>query len=843
MKKLLIILLFCGAAAVSYGQSGYTTINARYNWLGGIFKALGIPSGGTAAFQSGQAVRAGALYYDSTGVDSGLYVWGGLSWRNITPVSGTTYTAGSGIGISGDSIHIGGRTYAPAIFYDERSIVLTGHSLKITSGYADTTVGGNAGTYSFANKPYSPLQFGRMDSLTANDVALSIVPLSTINSIRIMKYGSGGLHNTGIFGNRFAYYHYANDSAVIRSSSTFNMAISGEQRLRIDSNYSGTRTVYRTGTSSLTRSEGPAAIGANTVIDNFDVTKHILVRGTLSGFTSKLNGSSTTNDTIENFIHFNTSVNIGAPNKVLKMYAFAPSFLYGDSIFAFFEDQTTAYNYFANGLSLGGGYTGIRQQFRNEFNSVLNDTVTINTMTAVTDTTGFDVVLRRRTDGTLVKIRADQLGVGGGSVGTLQQVLDAGSTLTSNETIATGSNTLQVSTSTAAITPFNVSSNTGAAIVAASTGTEPSISIQKTASTTNTMTTGMRLGQNPSGSSANGLGIGLQFRIKASDNGTYDAGEFGAVWSDHTAASRTVNYNFNGMNNAVSQTLMNIQPGGIVRVDNNTDTLATRADIRAATPLVGTYAQRTAITGADGYEFFQTDAQRDAPPGRYYFINTKWNYVRQAEERLVYDFNDFHSIGAANTLVGSYVYTGTGSAVPANYGVLMSTLASTTGRVVFYSGANGLFGGWVDMDLGSAYMKIQLNLTQLSTAGEEFILRVGFSDMTAGTEPNNGVYVEYDRLSSVNWRYTQAAGAGTRTETASSAAVATGSHYIEVFCPGAGGTSEFWVDGVSIGTQAATMPTVVLSPFVQFVKSAGSTPVTCQLDFTKTWHYLTTSRN
>jgi hypothetical protein len=189
------------------------------------------------------------------------------------------------------------------------------------------------------------------------------------------------------------------------------------------------------------------------------------------------------------------------------------------------------------------------------------------------------------------------------------------------------------------------------------------------------------------------------------------------------------------------------------------------------------------------------------------------------------------------------VSTATGTAVPTNYVLRMSTAASTTGRVVLYAGANGVFGGWVDADNGSFYMKAHINLTQLSTVTEEFILRIGFTDLTAGTEPNNGVYLEYDRLSSVNWRYTQAAGAGTRTETASATAVATGANTLEVFCPGTGGTSEFWINGTSIGSTNLTMPTVVLSPMIQWVKSAGTTPVTCDVDYTKTWHYLTTQRD
>lgn len=94
MKNLLIILfiLFGFGAAAQTTPAGYTNINHRYDWLAGVFKALGVPAGGTATFQANQAQRAGAIFYDSTGVDSGLYVWSGLAWRKIdSEGSGTLF--------------------------------------------------------------------------------------------------------------------------------------------------------------------------------------------------------------------------------------------------------------------------------------------------------------------------------------------------------------------------------------------------------------------------------------------------------------------------------------------------------------------------------------------------------------------------------------------------------------------------------------------------------------------------------------------------------------------------------------------------------------------------------
>lgn len=84
MKKILfIIALFCGFVANSQKTTGsnYTYINQRYEWLAGVFKALGLPAGsGPAAFTAGQEMRAGAVYYDSLGADAGFYIYNGSAW-------------------------------------------------------------------------------------------------------------------------------------------------------------------------------------------------------------------------------------------------------------------------------------------------------------------------------------------------------------------------------------------------------------------------------------------------------------------------------------------------------------------------------------------------------------------------------------------------------------------------------------------------------------------------------------------------------------------------------------------------------------------------------------------
>lgn len=96
MKKIIIIaLLFCSFAATAQKTTpgNYTYVAQKYEWDAGIFKGLGMPSGaGPAAFITGQVPRAGGMYYDSVGVDSGYYIYSGLAWRKIDNAAAVTPT-------------------------------------------------------------------------------------------------------------------------------------------------------------------------------------------------------------------------------------------------------------------------------------------------------------------------------------------------------------------------------------------------------------------------------------------------------------------------------------------------------------------------------------------------------------------------------------------------------------------------------------------------------------------------------------------------------------------------------------------------------------------------------
>lgn len=191
-------------------------------------------------------------------------------------------------------------------------------------------------------------------------------------------------------------------------------------------------------------------------------------------------------------------------------------------------------------------------------------------------------------------------GSGSGATPTLQQVLDAGSTLTSSETVNVGTNRLNISGSSTSRL-FDVTNSDDEAAAFTGAGSGPVVTI------TNLSTGAGILSQNSSGGltfqgiSANSSGSTILpvTRNDAETISTPAAGLGGAndkyiessttirraarfiwKWADHTDASRTSEIDLGGVDNATEEIFMNIQKD-LVRINNNADTLATKAYARS----------------------------------------------------------------------------------------------------------------------------------------------------------------------------------------------------------------------------------------------------------------------
>lgn len=214
-------------------------------------------------------------------------------------------------------------------------------------------------------------------------------------------------------------------------------------------------------------------------------------------------------------------------------------------------------------------------------------------------------------------------------------------------------------------------------------------------------------------------------------------------------------------------------------------------------------------------------------------------------------FEDFIGLAgagaAATTFTAALAWHNTGSST---WGSAVTTsnahpgiFASTSSTVNFFimlsnSGTSGNFilGG------GAISITWVFNIGALSTVTNRYTLRPGMGD-TNGADQVNGVYFEYsDNINSGNWNL-KAASASSRTTTSSSTAVTTGWHNATITINAAASTITYFMDGVSLGTVAATIPTAAITPMVDVVVSAGTIATnTLVLDLFSLQQILTTAR-
>lgn len=107
MKRIFFLLLMVWSVAEAQIPN-YTTTYGGYHFSDrvAISGGLTIPAGGTVGLSTNQVNRSGALKYDSTGADSGLYVYHRPYWVKVG--SGTVAGAINGDTLYGTSVGLGG---------------------------------------------------------------------------------------------------------------------------------------------------------------------------------------------------------------------------------------------------------------------------------------------------------------------------------------------------------------------------------------------------------------------------------------------------------------------------------------------------------------------------------------------------------------------------------------------------------------------------------------------------------------------------------------------------------------------------------------------------------------
>jgi len=186
-----------------------------------------------------------------------------------------------------------------------------------------------------------------------------------------------------------------------------------------------------------------------------------------------------------------------------------------------------------------------------------------------------------------------------------------------------------------------------------------------------------------------------------------------------------------------------------------------------------------------------------------------------SEYYRLWDFDDQSVSGSG---WGNWNASGGGAygpgAVTGAYGVLRTSSGGTSGG---YCGAYP-YNGLVPALAANTTLEARVWLGGDATGAK---IRFGFCDATSGSgDPTNGVFFEYAKDLSANWRI-RSGKASTYTSTTSSTAAAFGS-WIKLKITFDGTTLTFLVNGTSIGTITTNVPTAAVHPFFFATQATAS---------------------
>lgn len=129
----------------------------------------------------------------------------------------------------------------------------------------------------------------------------------------------------------------------------------------------------------------------------------------------------------------------------------------------------------------------------------------------------------------------------------------------------------------------------------------------------------------------------------------------------------------------------------------------------------------------------------------------------------------------------------------------------------------------------------------LSDGTETFEVKLGFGDSTTGADPANGVWLSYTHgVNSGQWVGKTSAASTPSSSNSTSAPSADTWYNVRVVVDGT--TATFYVNDVLIATVSTNVPTLTVQPFIQIVKSVGTTTRTLRSDMFLMRQLLTTSR-
>lgn len=121
----------------------------------------------------------------------------------------------------------------------------------------------------------------------------------------------------------------------------------------------------------------------------------------------------------------------------------------------------------------------------------------------------------------------------------------------------------------------------GWAIVGTAVGVNSTASFFRDSASTNTIMSVLSVTRTSSGTPAAGIGASMAFAVETDASNQRSAGDLQYFYSSAADVTRTSEVNIRGINSGTTEIFANFQTGGIVRVNNLADTLATKAYARS----------------------------------------------------------------------------------------------------------------------------------------------------------------------------------------------------------------------------------------------------------------------
>lgn len=332
MKKILTILAVMVSLAVTAQIPGSTTVNSRYDWLGGHFKQLKFPAySDTSSVPTWASWRSGDIMLDTSGADAGtIYVRYGSPRRWVAYTSGTAFTAGFGLTLSGGVLKVDSATVTSRDrMYQQRDSLLgvLRFGLGDIYGRGQNRLFelGSTGSFTLNSGSSSaasdiPIEFNVMDTATpGNNEGYNLIAGSFNHTTRYNTYENTEYHGSWAFGRTIE----AKDSSLQNpDGGDFNFALRGNLVMTAGNPLATGRVVYRGGVTGL--GDDPPALMGQIQLAGTNSTNRVFARNYWVGVRPYLLITGT-HDTIQNYTalyprsYFNGSAtnNVGTYNNLV----------------------------------------------------------------------------------------------------------------------------------------------------------------------------------------------------------------------------------------------------------------------------------------------------------------------------------------------------------------------------------------------------------------------------------------------------------------------------------------------------------------------------------------------